>query len=203
MVLEKLLLKKEELPIMKSNCFQIPIHPKLLSPDTQLDREIANKSFPKAANEWYSELSDHVKILNDNVQKKWINEVFLKTEPKITKGYNKQILNGFWQDEVSLESNGFVRVLSISRNSGGTLYFDEERECETCLALTDNSGFYIKFSEDKIKEFAKEIVSWKDGKKGAILHHYQQHNIENYPGALFLRNWAILYQNEALKQVFK
>ena len=34
------------------------------------------------------------------------------------------------------------------------------------------------------------------------MHVYAQHNIDHYPGALFLRNWAILYMNEVFKQVF-
>ena len=34
------------------------------------------------------------------------------------------------------------------------------------------------------------------------LYVYAQHNVDSYPGALFLRNWAILYMNEVFKELF-
>ena len=49
------------------------------------------------------------------------------------------------------------------------------------------------FSDKKAKEF--EIR-----KNTAFV--YAHHNIDAYPGALFLRNWAIRYMNEVFKQIF-
>ena len=47
MELEKLFLRKEELPILHETCFQIPIHPRLLNPDLEIEESIARKNIPK------------------------------------------------------------------------------------------------------------------------------------------------------------
>jgi len=71
----------------------------------------------------------------------------LKKEPKITKLHGNQYLE-FWKDEISLSDNGFVQSFSISRNAGGTLYFNKDDfNCESF------GVYYIKFSKEKIKEF--------------------------------------------------
>ena len=75
MELEKLFLKKEELPILNGNFFQIPIHPKLLTNEVKIDETIANKVFPKAAQEWYGDLKKYVKTLKDESIKEWINNI--------------------------------------------------------------------------------------------------------------------------------
>ena len=66
-------------------------------------------------------------------------------------------------------------------------------------------SYYVKFSKDKALEFGikNNFINLGDGLEGAQVYVYSQHNVDNYPGALFLRNWAILYLNEAMKQVLK
>jgi hypothetical protein len=186
MELEKLLLTKQELPILNETCFQIPIHPKLLDPNLEIDESLARKIFPEVAEEWYEDLKEYNP--EDRERKEWINRVFLKEKPVVKKHYNHQILNGFWEDDVNFLENGLVQCFSISRNAGGSIYFNEnEFNCQSF------GNIYIKFSEDKKKEFEFE--------KGKI-YAYGSHNIDHYPGALFLRNWAIKYMNEVFKQRF-
>ncbi len=191
MDLEELFLKKEELPIFHKNCFQIPLHPRLLEPSIKIDETIAQKVFPEVAQEWYEELKKY--SAEDNQEKEWINSVFLKEKPIIEKYYNHQMILGFWQDEVNFRENGFVTCFSINRNAGGSLYFNSgDMNCETAIP-----GYYIKFSKEKAKEF--EFENFRDNSRCLV---YGSHNIDHYPAALFLRNWAIKYMNEVFKQVF-
>lgn len=187
MKLEELFLKKEELPILYETCFQIPIHPKLLDSNLEIDELIARKIFPEVAEDWYEELSKYNP--EDIDRKNWIKRVFLKEKPVIEKHYNRQILN-YWQDDVNFADNGLVTCFSISRNAGGSIYF--YKEDFNCRSI---GSAYIHFSDEKLKEFKPEDEN--------NLFVYSSHNIDNYPGALFLRNWAIRYMNEVFKEVFK
>ncbi|MBI2056821.1 hypothetical protein HYT91_01050 [Candidatus Pacearchaeota archaeon] len=87
MELEKLFLTKQELPILYKNCFQIPIHPKLLDENVKIDNLIAQRLFPKVAEEWYKDLKNYSPETNQ--EKEWIKKVFLKNKPKITKHFDK------------------------------------------------------------------------------------------------------------------
>jgi len=87
----------------------------------------------------------------------------------------------------------FVNNFSISRNAGGSLYFWEDDI--NCEGIIPNS--YIRFSKDKAKEFA-----CKDIKDYNLAFIYAQHNVDSFPGALFLRNWAIEYMNQVFKEIF-
>ncbi|MCK5624859.1 hypothetical protein KAI04_03385 [Candidatus Pacearchaeota archaeon] len=191
MKLEQLFLKKEELPILYGSCFQIPIHSKLLDESINLDPLIAKKIFPQVAEEWYADLKEYVKIEKDQDKKEWFEEVFLKEKPKIIQRTGYQIFRG-WEDNIMVQENGFVSGFSISRDGGGSLYFNkEDYNCET---LVPNS--YIKFTEEKTEEFKALIEGHSK------YFTYSSHNIDSLPGALFLRNWAIKYMNEVFKEVF-
>jgi len=193
MKLNDLLLKKEELPILYENCFQIPIHPKLLDSNIKINEDIAKKIFPKVADEWYSDLNEYVKTQEKNFRRQWIEKIFLKHKPKIIQEGNYQYFLGFWRDQIQTLENGFVTSFSISRDGGGTIYFNkEDRNCETSIP-----GIYINFSEEKAKEFEYKKVG--EFSVGLV---YSEHNIDHYPSALFLRNWAIKYMNEIFKEVF-
>lgn len=172
MELEKLFLTKEETPILHDNCFQIPIHPKLLDPNIQLNSLIAKEIFPEVAEEWKNDLKAYLPFEKNLEKRKWYEEVFLKKE-KITFEHGRQLFGG-WEDEIQTLDNGFVCGFSISRNSGGSLYFNEDEL--NCQAFWD---VYIKFSEDKRKEFEN---------KNKRIWTYAPHNIDYFPGALFLRN---------------
>lgn len=186
MELEQLFLKKEELPILYKTCFQIPIHPKLLENTTQIDKLIAQKIFSEVAEDWYEDLKKYNS--EDKQEKEWIDKVFLKEKPVIEKHYNHQIFN-FWKDEVNFADNNLVTCFSINRNAGGSIYFYEEDF--NCRSI---GSAYIHFSDEKYQEFKP--------KDEDNLFVYSSHNIDNYPGALFLRNWAIKYMNEIFKRIF-
>ncbi len=51
---------------------------------------------------------------------------------------------------------------------------------------------YMRCSPKKLREYQK---------KNGRIYVYHQHNVDYYPSALFLRNWAIAYLNEAMKQM--
>ncbi len=206
MNLEDLMLKKEEIPILHDCCFQVPIHPKLLDSEIKLDQNLARTTFPKAAEEWYNDLVEYSKKLEDDENKKWISEVFLKKRPKIIKKYASQELDTLgWQDQFFTLENGFAYSLSISRDAGGSLYFHEDDTlCEVFVPFNASTG-YIRFPKEKALEYSKDdlIIKLGSGSEGVEVYIYASHNIDYYPGALFLRNWTILYLNEAMKQVLK
>ena len=203
MKLETLFLKKEELPILHENHFEVPIHPRLLNPIIRIDKTLANKVFPDAAQDWYNDLKEYIKTVEDRETEEWINRVFLKKKPEIKKDYGMQIIEHLnWEDKVLTLENGFAHSLSINRNFGGTLYYNGDSGSmlggHIYFDKKINSEGNIRFSEDKAKEFAMKI--YDDSCTAKI---YGLHNVDNYPGALFLRNWAILYMNGVFKQVFK
>jgi hypothetical protein len=188
MEISQLLLTKEELPILHDSCFQIPIHPKLLDPEINLNPKIAKEIFPKVAEEWRNDLIKHIPEEKDLEKREWYENAFLKSHDKIVKEYDSQSF-GTWRDEIQLSDNGLVVGFSISRNGGGSLYFNKDND------LCQSFGKpYIRFSDEKAKEF-----EFKD-KRFLV---YAPHNIDFYPGALFLRNWAIEYMNEVFREIFK
>ena len=205
MDIDELLLTKEEVPIISDTLFTVPIHPLLLVTRldprlTRLDPRLANRVFPQAAEEWYSDLKKYRESedLEEQIGK-WYDGVFL--DP--IRG-NWAFSDGIWGSEVSTDENGFACGLSISRNSGGTIYFNKgstfERH-EEFVSLTKGGSDYIRFSPEKAIEFGFKNMDLEND-RGMIVHVYNSHNIDSYPGALFLRNWGILYINEALKSVF-
>jgi hypothetical protein len=191
MQLEDLLLRKEELPIFRKNCFEVPVHPRLLDPTIDINPRLANELFPKVLEPWYLELQEYAKTLTDLPEKNWIEEVYLENMPKIETEGRRQRIKG-WEDNVNSIDNGFASYLSISRDAGGSLYFSKS-ECRPLLLKSK----YIRFTEEKAKAY-----STGSSDKYLFGNGYLHHNIDAYPGALFLRNWAIMYQNEALKEIF-
>lgn len=196
------MLKKEEVPILHERCFEVPIFPKLLSPDIKLDENLAKIVFPTATEEWYSDLIEYSKNLEDKNTKKWIDSVFLKKKPKIKKEFNDQFLDTlYWKDQVFTLKNGFASSLSISRDAGGTLYFNSDDMFSPKFISFDSSAGYIRFSKEKALEFKiGDVIKLPNNIEGVKVYIYNMHNVDHYPGALFLRNWAILYLNKAMKQ---
>jgi hypothetical protein len=182
MELEELFLKEEELPILGNLhkiFFQVPIHPKLLDTTLNIDKSIAQKLFPQVTEEWYEELKDYIPSSKEEI--KWINGVFSKKNSRED-----------WEQRVVFMDNGFVQRFSINfkENKDGALYFNKQELNYKSYALT-----FINFSEEKYKEFVSE-------KGGSNIFVYSQQNIDTFPKALFLRNWARLHMNEAFKQIF-
>ena len=194
MNLEDVLLRKEELPIIGENRFQVPIYPSLLRSDVVFDSRIASQVFPIAAEEWHSDLTAYVQNLPENtpderLKKNWIKDSYLDKPVEIIKEGNGRQRLRFWEDLVGCDKRGFVTHFSISRNAGGSLYLgnDFEREQFAFAKL-------VKFNDDKKKRYSID-------KMGMKMNMYSMHNVDYYQGALFLRNWAILYLNEALREV--
>ena len=193
MKLEEVLLRKEELPIVGENRFQVPVHPSLLKEDVVFDARIASALFSTAAHEWYSDLREYVQTLPENtpderLRKNWITESYLDKPVEIIRENGRQRLR-FWEDLVGCDDRGFVTCFDISRNAGGSLYLgnDFEREQFAFAKL-------VKFNDDKKKRYSID-------KMGMKMNMYSMHNVDYYQGALFLRNWAMLYLNEALREV--
>jgi len=203
MELEKLLLKKEELPIEYDDCFYVPVHPKLVDSNIKIDETIAGKVFPQVAREWYAELKEYSNNLQNNQDKEWINNGFLKDGYRIKKRYPHQYVGkSGWRDDFFTSENGFISSISVSRNAGGTLHFNIKEPDEIFVCL-DGRNRYVRFPKEKIREFGHKTVELPNGTNGVKMCVFRQHNIEFYPGALFLRNWAIFCINESLRQVFK
>ena len=59
---------------------------------------------------------------------------------------------------------------------------------------------YVRFNPKKAAEYRCDETRNMDG---VTCFRYLKHNVESYPAALFLREWAILYLNEALKSIHK
>ncbi|MDP3734166.1 MAG: hypothetical protein Q8R37_02970 [Nanoarchaeota archaeon] len=198
MQLEQLLLTKEEIPILKGRFFTVPIYPLLLRTEIEVDPHIAHDLFPQAAEEWYAELTEYASQLTDAKEKKWLEEVWLQGPVSITEKQGRQFVSPLeiWEDGVEYMENGFARVLSINRNAGGTLFWHEDVREEYIHPP------FVQFSKDKFDAYKIEEMNVGNA-KGVFAHAYDHHNIDHYPGALFLRNWAILYLNEAMRQTFQ
>ncbi len=199
MRLEELKLTKEEIPILYDRFFLVPIHPRLLSSDIQLDPQLACKSFEQAAQEWYRDLSQLVTREEiDAATRQRYKELFIPEPPEIIMRYGRQCLKIIdwtgWENDHILQDNGFMRALSISRDFGGSLYFTESDS--GCTAVTFGNDMYIRFSREKALAYAKQFR--EEFIKVSV---YSHHNIDEYPGALFLRNWAITYLNSALESI--
>jgi hypothetical protein len=198
--LKELSLKKEELPILDKNCFQIPIHPKLLDSKIQINKLLARQIFPRVAEDWYEDLRDY--ITEDNQEKEWIDDAFLKKGIKLTRQHTHQILNDIWQDNILFADNGLVTYFSINKNAGGSLYFNKSDFIQGLLYNdpheTPIPNKYILFSPEKTEKFRYKK---SEGNSNSIALTYLPRNIKDFPEALFLRAWTIKYINEALEQV--
>lgn len=194
--LDLLLLRKEELPIHHGTSFVTPIYPALLREDVQLDPQLAHQVFPQAAQEYHQDLTTYIETMQDEKEKQWYQEVFLKNPTVQTDEYGRQsILSGMWEDLVFTTDTGFAHCLSINRNVGGTLFFNEEDiDCSRNYIFPPR----VNFTSEKFEAYAVEKLT---GTAAVTANAYANHNIDHYPGALFLRSWAILYLNEAIKSL--
>lgn len=217
MDLEQILIKKEEIPITEVNTgvgprpyFQLPIHPIFASEEIKLDECLAQKLFPEVLGDWYTELKAHADSLPVGNERNWFYEVFLNEKPYIKKRYGNQYIGPreIWKDDVGFLKNGFTFYFSLERNTAGSIgvHFGDFDGARTHIG----SG-QVKFTPEKFAEYdcdrdlkkkitKKEIREAKNGVNAYVFGH---HNVELYASALFLRNWAIMYENEALKSLKK
>lgn len=192
MNIEQLVLTKEEIPILHGRCFELPIHPALLR--EKLNPLLAHHVFPQAAKEWYDDFSEAVKRETDPQNKRWYEEVFL-VHPEITIENGHQVLisllHGVWRDMVLTEENGFASSLSINRDVGGTIGYQRDISVHNYICPP-----YVNFTPEKLRAYAAQPPS--EGLRGVRAHSYNLHNVDHLPGALFLRNWGLLYLNAAM-----
>lgn len=214
---DQILIRKEEIPIYEVHTgtgtkpyFQLPIHPIFASDKIRLDESLAQRLFPKVLPEWYAELKAHADNLKEGEAKSWLYEVFLEEEPFVKKKYGSQYIGPkeIWRDDVGFLKNGFAFYFSLERNTAGSMgvHFGDFRGARNYVGRGR-----VKFSPEKFAEYScdreigkkiteKEIEKAKDGVEAYVFGH---HNMEIYPSALFLRNWGIMYENEALKSLKK
>ena len=194
MDLEDLLLKKEELSIRRETDFVVPIYPALLRTEIQLDPQIAHRVFAQAAQEYHQELNKHIETMKDEEEKKWYQDVFLRDPTVKPDERGRQfILNGMWEDYVLTSKTGFARALANDGVSGGSLYYNSDDS--TCRGYVYPP--VVQFSLEKFEAYSIKKIS----QPGGIAYKYSSHNIDNFPQALFLRNWAILYLNEVMREL--
>ena len=199
MSLPDLLLTKEEIPISKKAFFYLPIHPRLLDEHVRIGEHLAHEVFPQAAQEWYSDLQDYAEKLEDQETKKWITSVFLHKELEIKEEYNRQAVDppGYWECHVITSPNGFARVLEMDQINRVSLYLNSEHMIINIFSKdTDTIIPQTGMTSEKLREFT--VNPQEEPFPVPVYHHG---NIEDYPNALFLRNWGMLYINEAMKQV--
>ncbi len=132
----------------------------------------------------------HPKLLDENI---FINDKIAKNIfPQVAEDWSKELQRKFpqgWDSVYQTEENGLVTGFQISRNYGGGIYFNKDDF--NCRAFGKT---YINFSEEKWNEFKFD----KDKKQ---IYVYASENIDNFGGALFLRNWVIKYMNEVFKEI--
>lgn len=92
-------------------------------------------------------------------------------------------------DTVRTIANGFASSLSVHQGDNGTIFLKPDHP-HYLIPET------VRMSKEKLKEFAIKEPPY-------LVHTYTSWNVHNcHPlTALFLRNWGMLYINEAMKQV--
>ena len=200
MGIDSCILSKEEVKIIESGNFYIPIHPKLIDPNVSINPDLARNVFEKSAYEWYEDLIRHYDLVSDKTEKNFIKREFLDLFSGVSnKDGELCLLNGVWKNIFGLSDNGFADTLSISRNSRGSLYFNKIDSCEYFIPLNGMENRYFKIGKEKALEFCYDKFIDSPGK----IYTYNKHNVENFPSALFLRNWALNYVNAALEDISK
>jgi hypothetical protein len=196
----------------------VPIHPRLIEDKTlKFDTELpyAEHIFVEAVKSWRAELEEHYeqKKYEDDSEKS-LCEMFLDGELEIIKqkashgicgfrasGY--EVMPGDLDNGYILDERGFARCFMIEEGHG-SIGFDAE-----CHLLTHFPPGVIDFSIEKRKEYTPTFL--KKSYLDLIEKHpadvmssgyaYTPHNVFNVPHAMFLRQWAVAYHNECLKQI--
>ena len=193
MKLEELFLRKEELPIRRETDFVVPIYPALLREDIQLDSQIAHRVFAQVAQEYLLDLEKYTETMQDEKKKEYYQQMLRRDATVVPDKNGEQTFRG-WQDLVRTSDTGFATVLAQGPSSGGSLYYNEkDRECAQKFIFSP----LVLFSEEKFLAYSSKKINFS----GAQVQAYGYHNIDTFPQALFLRNWAMLYLNSALREL--
>jgi len=191
----------------------VPIHPRLIEDKAlKFDPELPYNTdiFEAAVKSWRAELEEHYKQkkYEDDCEKS-LCEMFLDGELEITKqkashgicgfranGY--EVMPGDLENGYIFDERGFARCFMIAEGHG-SIGFDAE-----CHLLTHFPPGVIDFSKEKYEEYTPTFLKKggkRDPRESAGGYAYTPHNVFNVPHAMFLRQWAIAYHNECLKQI--
>lgn len=195
MDIEEILLRREELPIGGSVEFScpacnVPIHPSLSDMPNHLrtDQKLAYSVMNEAV-DWYKE---DMKRYADLTGK---DRSILKKMPS---------KRGVWFDGSKLGSYDVgidhtdSMVLSLRLDSDTLIQTNEK------MLNMSMTSYGVKFGWEKFREYSL------NGKVAEIRGHFYcdafqwlQKKVYTIPQAIFLRDWAILYENELLKEMDK
>ena len=171
----------------------VPIYPALLREDIQLDSQIAHRVFAQVAQEYLLDLEKYTETMQDEKKKEYYQQMLRRDATVVPDKNGEQTFRG-WQDLVRTSDTGFATVLAQSGSCGGSLYYNKnESECGKKFICSP----LVMFSEEKFRAYSIR----RNDISGAIVHAYGYHNIDTFLQALFLRNWAILYLNSALREL--
>ena len=165
MKLQKLLLKKEEIPIQDTgrSWLFVPVHPRLMSDEVHIDKKLASKVLPIALDK------------------------FMRL-PEVKNDDYSCLKKARSEGSVFFE-NGLSATLTIATGSG--LYFTRDHQFLPRL---------VRFNKGKMEEYS---VNYYDNKNNAGRGFAYYSKDVGMPVLKLYREWAVLYLNEALKQVFK
>lgn len=197
MELSDLLLKKEEIAILHKSDFCVPIHPRLTQPDIILPRDIAYDVLPGVVEAWQADIKE-LMVEYDPKYQDWITEVFLSQKATLTdEGTRKIIKPTHFEPVTRIDATGFCSSFSISRDFGGSIYFNKSDSSARQLICPP----FAKFSPEKFREYGNGRPGPSEDSSVAFI--YEQHNVDELPGATLLRNWAIAYLNAAMTHILK
>ena len=194
-------LTKDEIRIFgpSNTGFYVPIHPTLLERSRSFDRTLANRVFPQAAGEWYEDLQvllANTPALEPDLRE-FCNELLRYGKPRVLAVDGRQELEHIgWEDRVRMDRRGFATTFALSPSTNSLYFNEEDRNCKVALSLTGGSETRFNLSREKVKSLACE-----EHGDFAIVATYAKHNVDTFPGALFLRNWAMAYVNAAMESV--
>ena len=173
MELEELLLRKEELPISLAKepnmmgfrvpLFTVPIYHKLLTKNIRLDPSLADTVFEEAARQWYKDLKLYLDSEESIPEREWTYNIFHKKGLAITRDREYLCVNGIWRNETQTFKNGFVFVLSINRNAGGSLVIPFGEARPEYFGKPN-----VIFSKEKFKAY-KSVVEFGWDKEDATI----------------------------------
>ena len=141
----------------------------------------------------------HPKLLDPKIRidQSIVQKIFPRVVDEWYKDLKEKGLKGKMTFENSCiaqySANGFAEGFQISRNFGGNIFFDKIED--SCRTVIPNK--FIKFSKEQAIEFECEKI-----RTFSRAYVYSPGNVDNFHGALFLRNWGIEYMNEVFRQIF-
>ncbi|MBI4017829.1 MAG: hypothetical protein HY366_02700 [Candidatus Aenigmarchaeota archaeon] len=189
MELEDLLLKKEEIPLQRSQIefypapCNVPVHPLLLDEKRRFDIRLAHTVFPMVVQEWHEELKTYAGQPDWKDERDLIEE-YLSVKPRVVEREALYVepygrYGERWETSRGRLTNGFPGALS---NGAHTSFF---------VNVDDDLGAELRMNfSDRKRELYRGC------------RPYSQHNVHTLSHALLLRNWAIACVNEGLMQVF-